>query len=42
MKVILVGSCVIILCFVLGILFVDGQSKPCLLLAFVRRRTITS
>ena len=28
MKVILVGSSIIILCFVLEILFADGQSKP--------------
>ena len=29
MKVIQVGSSVVIFCFVLEILFADGQSKPC-------------
>ena len=33
MKVILVGSSIIILCFVLGMLFADGQSKPFFMLA---------
>ena len=38
MKVIQVGSSIIILGFVLGILFADGQSKPCLLLECEMRR----
>ena len=29
MEVIQVGSSVVILCFVLGIIFADGQSKLC-------------
>ena len=40
MKVMKVGWSIIILCFVLGMLFADGQSKPFFMLAFECGRTI--